>query len=76
MAYELPLHSYDNIIIVFGSESSGLEGDIFSLANYNVVIPPQLDTTSINKGGYGLVDSLNLGVSAGILLQIIKQKII
>ena len=71
---QLPLQSYDNALIIFGSEAGGLEGDIFSLANYNVMIPPGLDMESINKGAYSLVESLNVGVSAGIILHTMKLK--
>jgi 21S rRNA (GM2251-2'-O)-methyltransferase len=71
---QLPLQSYDNALIIFGSEAGGLEGDVFSLANYNVMIPPGLDMGSINTGAYSLVESLNVGVSAGIILHTMKLK--
>ena len=74
LASELPLTGMENVIVVFGSEGSGLEGDVYSLSNYNVIIPPQLDVSKVNKDAYKLVESLNVGVSTGIILHSVKQK--
>ena len=62
MPQDLPLHSKDNVLVIFGSEAKGLIGNVFSLAHYNVLIPPLLDSETPNKLPYSLVDSLNVSV--------------
>ncbi|KAJ2793349.1 hypothetical protein H4S07_007080, partial [Coemansia furcata] len=52
-------------ILVLGSEGGGVSRDIQSLSDINVHIPPRSDIPSY-------IDSLNVGVAAGILLSALK----
>ena len=52
-----------------GSEGFGVSNDVLkSFVNYNIYIPPQLDKTKINQHPFDMIDSLNVGVSAGIII--------
>ncbi len=73
---ELRLNSDDNVILILGSEGFGVSKDVTSnLVNYNVYIPPKLDNTKINQHPYDLIDSLNVGVSAGIIINNIASQL-
>jgi tRNA G18 (ribose-2'-O)-methylase SpoU len=76
LPHDLPIDSRDNVLVIFGSESKGLEEDVYNLANYNVIIPPFLgsDISSKNDAS-SIVDSLNVGVSSGIIIHSIKVKL-
>ena len=65
------INSDDNIIIVISSEKSVSE-ILNKTSNYNIIIPPLLDSNFIGKSPFDLINSLNVGVSAGILLNHIK----
>jgi tRNA G18 (ribose-2'-O)-methylase SpoU len=66
---DLKLNSDDNIILILGSEGFGVSKDLTNnLVNFNVYIPPRLDKNKINHHPYDLIDSLNVGVSAGIII--------
>jgi len=73
---ELKLNNNDNVIVVLGGEASGVSNIIFKVSDYNVFIPPRLDPKLTNKHPFNLVDSLNVGVSAGIILSFIKNQIL
>lgn len=73
---EFDVTKEDNVLVVFGSESTGIENDLNEITNANVYIPPNLDQNSQYKDIYKILDSLNAGVSAGIIINHIKQKLI
>ena len=62
------MHKDDNVILVLGSEGGGVSRTINKLANHRVMIPPQLSMEQIGKYPFNMVDSLNVGVSAGLLI--------
>jgi tRNA G18 (ribose-2'-O)-methylase SpoU len=70
---ELLLNKNDNAILVLGSEAFGISTNLEEIANYNVYIPPLLNKEMVNKHPFDLIDSLNVGVSAGILINHIKS---
>ena len=72
---DLKLNIDTNVLITFGSESKGLDEDIYSLTDYNIYIPPCLDSKMYGKAPFDLVDSLNVGVSVGIILDVVKRKL-
>eukprot|EP00831_Metopus_contortus_P001625 TRINITY_DN10582_c0_g1_i1.p1 TRINITY_DN10582_c0_g1~~TRINITY_DN10582_c0_g1_i1.p1 ORF type:complete len:309 (-),score=53.88 TRINITY_DN10582_c0_g1_i1:169-1041(-) len=51
----------DNIFLIFGNEGEGLEDSILNLLNYSIYISPK-------KMPHQIIDSLNVGVAAGIIL--------
>jgi tRNA G18 (ribose-2'-O)-methylase SpoU len=71
---ELKIEKHSNVLIIFGSEYEGVNQDIFNLPNFNVIIPPNLNVNDTQKGAYKLVESLNVGVSAGIIIHNIKEQ--
>jgi tRNA G18 (ribose-2'-O)-methylase SpoU len=71
----LNLKKEDNIIITFGSENKGMDEDLYMLTDYNVYIPPSLDVAQSAQGSFNYVDSLNVSVSAGIIINYIKSKL-
>ena len=70
---ELELQKDDNIILVLGSEGEGVSRAINRLADHRVMIPPQLSKEHIGKYPFNMVDSLNVGVSAGLLVYHIRH---
>ena len=73
---ELKLSHEENIILILGSEGFGVSKDIMnSFINYNIYIPPQLDKNKINQHPFDIIDSLNVGVSAGIIINHIASHI-
>ena len=70
---ELNLKAEDNIILVLGSEGEGVSKSINKLADYRVMIPPQLSKDHIGKYPFNMIDSLNVGVSAGVLIYHIRH---
>ena len=70
---ELELKGYDNIILVLGSEGEGVSRSINRLADHRIMIPPQLSKDHIGKFPFNMVDSLNVGVSAGLLIYHIRH---
>lgn len=72
---DLKLSRDNNVLITFGSESKGLDEDILLLTDYNVFIPPCLNFSMFGKSPYNLVESLNVGVSVGIVLDVVKRKL-
>ena len=63
----------ENIILVLGSEGEGVSRVINKIANHRVMIPPQLSKDHIGVYPFNMVDSLNVGVSAGVLLYHIRH---
>jgi 21S rRNA (GM2251-2'-O)-methyltransferase len=70
------INKQSNVIIVFGSEALGFDDNLHSFTNLNVYIPPNLDDSFINKGKFKFLDSMNVGVSAGIIINTIKNILI
>ncbi|CDW89858.1 ribose methyltransferase [Stylonychia lemnae] len=70
---ELKLKKNENIILVLGSEGDGVSKTLSKLADHRVMIPPQLSVDQIGKYPFNLVDSLNVGVSAGLLIYHIRH---
>lgn len=70
---ELNLKRDENIILVLGSEGEGVSRSINKLADYRVMIPPQLSKDHIGKYPFNMIDSLNVGVSAGVLIYHIRH---
>ena len=62
----LPIEKNDNVMLVLGSEGSGITQLIAETATYNLKVEGFTNST---------VDSLNVGVTAGILLHSLKHKL-
>ncbi len=72
---ELNLPKSSNVILVLGSEANGITSDLVGVSNYNVYIPPLLNKELTGKHPYNIIDSLNVGVSAGIIINHIKTQL-
>ena len=70
---DLKLNKTDNILLILGSEGEGVSRTIAKHADHKVVIPPQLQMDALGKYPYNMVDSLNVGVSAALLLYHIRN---
>jgi len=70
------LNNTSNIILVLGSEANGITSNLTNVTNYNVYIPPLLNKDLTNKKPFDIIDSLNVGVSAGIIINHLKSKLI
>jgi hypothetical protein len=46
-----------------------------SFVNYNIYIPPHLDKSKVNQHPFDMIDSLNVGVSAGIIINNVCSQI-
>ena len=64
--HNLNLNAEENIILLIGSEN------LYKVANYDVIIPPLLNSSFIGKSPFDIINSLNVGVTAGILLNHVK----
>ena len=63
----------ENVILVLGSEGEGVSRTIARSADYRVVIPPQLRMDQLGKFPFDTIDSLNVGVTAAMLLYHIRH---
>jgi predicted rRNA methylase len=72
---ELNLPTNSNVILVLGSEANGITSDLNGVSNYNVYIPPLLNKELTGKHPFNIIDSLNVGVSAGIIINHIKTQL-
>jgi 21S rRNA (GM2251-2'-O)-methyltransferase len=72
---ELLLPKTANVILVLGSEANGITSNINGVSNYNVYIPPLLNKELTGKHPFNIIDSLNVGVSAGIIINHIKSQL-
>ena len=70
---ELKLRKNDNVILVLGSEGEGVSRTIGKLANQRIMIPPQMSLDMVGKYPYNMVDSLNVGVSAALIIYHIRH---
>ena len=65
---DLKINKKDNILVVLGSEGEGVSRTIEKYASHRVIIPPEMNMNSVGKYPFNCIDSLNVGVSAAILL--------
>jgi tRNA G18 (ribose-2'-O)-methylase SpoU len=72
---DVRLDKDDNVIIVLGSESSGMTSSFKDATTHNIYIPPQLNDSFVSKVPYDIIDSLNVGVSAGIIINHFKSQL-
>ena len=73
---EIKLNLNDNVILVLSSEGYGVSKDVMkSFINYNIHIPPHLEKSNINKHPFDIIDSLDVGVSAGIIMNHLTNQI-
>lgn len=70
---KLKLNPNDNILLVFGSEGEGVSRAISKAADHRIVIPPQLRMDQLGKFPFDMIDSLNVGVSAALILYHIRH---
>jgi len=64
------------VMLVFGSEGEGVTNFIKRLSHEIVYIPPMLDDSKMKVYPYDIIDSLNVGVCAGILVFHIKSQLL
>lgn len=72
---QVKLDEKENVIVVFGSESIGVTSDLKGVTSANIFIPPRLDKEQSDKSPFNIIDSLNVGVSAGIIINHLKSQI-
>lgn len=72
---EVTLSKDDNVIIVLGSESSGISTNFKDVTTHNIYIPPLLNKDMASKSPFNIIDSLNVGVSAGIIINHLKSEL-
>jgi len=66
---QLKLKPEENVILILGSEGFGVSNDVMkSFVNYNIYIPPHLNRNKVNQHPFDMIDSLNVGFSAGIII--------
>ena len=63
----------ENVILVLGSEGEGVSRTVAKSADYKVVIPPQLRMDQLGKFPFDTIDSLNVGVTAAMMLYHIRH---
>ena len=63
----------ENLMVVMGSEGEGVSKMISELAFAKVMIPPMLNPKMIGKPPFNMIDSLNVGVSAAMMLYHIQS---
>ena len=71
---DLQINKKDNLLLVLGSEGEGVSRTIESFASQRLTIPPQLQMSKIGKHPFNMIDSLNVGVSAALLIHQINNK--
>lgn len=64
----------ENLMVVMGSEGEGVSKTISELAYAKVMIPPMLDPKMIGRPPFNMIDSLNVGASAAIMLHHIQNQ--
>ena len=69
----IPGGKKQNIILVLGSEGEGVSRAIAKAADHQVVIPPQLRMDQLGKFPFDTIDSLNVGVTAAMVLHHIRK---
>jgi predicted rRNA methylase len=69
---DLKINRDDNIILIFGSEGQGVSKTVSMMADHRVFIPPKLDSSLTGQFPFTMIDSLNVGVSAALMLYHMK----
>ena len=64
----VPLSVHQKIVLLLGNEGNGLSPEILSLCDENLIISPQFNPYASH------LDSLNVGVATGILLDRLRNK--
>ena len=72
---KLKVNPKENIIVVLGSEGDGISNEVIRSASYFTYIAPQLSDSMVGKYPFNIVDSLNVGACASIVLYHLKQAI-
>jgi tRNA G18 (ribose-2'-O)-methylase SpoU len=65
---KLDIQKKDKILLILGSEGKGVSRTISSLATHRVTIPPKLQMNLVGEHPFNMIDSLNVGVSAALLM--------
>ncbi len=68
MLQDFNVEMKDNIVLILGSEGKGVSSKLSKMADKLLFIPPLLETSMIGKFPFSVIDSLNVGVTAGIVL--------
>ena len=68
----LKIQDQESVLLILGAEGHGVSRTISSLATDKVIIPPLLDDAMIGQDPFDKIDSLNVGVSAAVLMYHIK----
>jgi 21S rRNA (GM2251-2'-O)-methyltransferase len=63
----------ENVIIVLGNEGDGISNEVIRSASYFTYIAPHLSDTMVGKYPFNIIDSLNVGACASIVLYHMKQ---
>ena len=69
---KLNIQDQQSVLLILGAEGHGVSRTISSLATDKVIIPPLLDDAMIGQDPFDKIDSLNVGVSAAVLMYHIK----
>lgn len=69
---DLKIAKDENIIVILGSEGQGVSKTVNLLADHRVFIPPKLDSSLTGQFPFTMIDSLNVGVSAALMLYHLK----
>jgi tRNA G18 (ribose-2'-O)-methylase SpoU len=72
---ELNISKTSNVILVMGSEANGITNYLKGVCNYNIYIPPLLNKELTGQSPFNIIDSLNVGVSAGIIMSHVKSQL-
>lgn len=56
------------MILILGSEGEGVSRTIARMADERVIIPPRGETSKIGIYPFNMIDSLNVGVTAALML--------
>jgi len=61
-------------LLVLGAEGDGVSRTINAMASHRVIIPPMLDENMTGKYPFNMIDSLNVGACASIILHHFRQQ--
>jgi len=71
---DLNIGAKEDILIILGSEGEGVSRTISVLADDRVTLPPRFNMDLIGKYPFHMIDSLNVGVSAALMISTLHQK--
>jgi tRNA G18 (ribose-2'-O)-methylase SpoU len=69
---DLPVSKDKNYILLFSSDETNLTENTINTADIKVYLPPGLDESLANKHPYNLIQSLNISVITGLLINHLK----